>query len=86
MIFIYKITELKFCIPLREYLDMTLAENEASAYTPCSRLHRKLILTTMVLKFFTNYSLNDGHSENRKINIFFKITVRALFAWRGSYN
>ena len=50
MIFIYKITEVKFCISLRKYRDVTLAANEASAYTPCSRPHRKLILTAMVLK------------------------------------
>ena len=51
MIFIYKITEVKFCISLRQYHDVTLVANEASVYTPCSRPHRKLILTAMVLKF-----------------------------------
>ena len=51
MIFIYKITEVKFCILLRKYSDMTLAANEASAYTQCSQPHRKLILTAMQLKF-----------------------------------
>ena len=33
MIFIYKITEVKFCISLRKYRDMTLVAYEASAYT-----------------------------------------------------
>ena len=51
MICIYKITEVKFCISLRKYRDVTLAANEASAYTQCSQPHRKLILTDIVLKF-----------------------------------
>ena len=51
MIFIYKITEVKFCISLRKYRDVTLVGNEASAYTQCSQPHRKLILTAMQLKF-----------------------------------
>ena len=51
MIFIYKITEVKFCIPLRKYRDVTLAANETSAFTPCSQPHRKLILSAMLLKF-----------------------------------
>ena len=51
MIVIYKITEVKFCILLRKYRNVTLAANDASAYTPCSQPHRKLILRAMVLKF-----------------------------------
>ena len=51
MIFIYKITEVKFCISLRKYGNVTLAANEASAYTQCSQPHRKLILAAMLLKF-----------------------------------
>ena len=51
MIFLYKITEVKFCISLRKYRHVTLAANQASAYTPCSQPHRKLILTTTLLKF-----------------------------------
>ena len=51
MIFTYKIKEVKLCISLRKYRDMTLAANEASAYTQCSQPHRKLILTAMQLKF-----------------------------------
>ena len=50
MIFIYKITEVKFCISLRKYRDVTLAANEASAYTPFSRPYKKLILTAILLK------------------------------------
>ena len=55
MIFIYKITEVKFCISLRKYRDVTLAANEPSAYTQCSQAHRKLILTAMQLKFSQIY-------------------------------
>ena len=33
MIFIYKITEVKFCISVRKYSDLSLAVNDASAYT-----------------------------------------------------
>ena len=51
MIFIYKITVVKFCISLRKYRDVTLAANETSAYTQCSQPHRKLILTAIQLKF-----------------------------------
>ena len=51
MIFIYKITEVKFNILLRKYRDVTIAANEASAYTQCSQPPRKLILTAMLLKF-----------------------------------
>ena len=51
MIFIYKITEVKFCISLRKYRDETLAVNEDSAYTQCSQPYSKLILTAMLLKF-----------------------------------
>ena len=55
MIFIYKITEGKFCISLHIYRDVTLAANEASAYTQYSQPHRKLILTAMQLKFTQIY-------------------------------
>ena len=51
MIFIYKITEVQFCISLRKYRDVTLAANEASVYTQCSQPYRKLILTAILLKF-----------------------------------
>ena len=51
MILICKITEVKFCISLRKHVDVTLFANEASAYTQCLQPHRKLILTTMLLKF-----------------------------------
>ena len=49
--FIYKITGVKFCMPLRLSHDVTLAANAAVAYTPCSRPNRKLILTAILLKF-----------------------------------
>ena len=51
MIFIYKTTEVKFCISLRKYRDVTITTNEASAYAVCSQPHRKLIVTAMRLKF-----------------------------------
>ena len=33
MMFIYKITEVKFYVSLREHHDITLTENDAAAYT-----------------------------------------------------
>ena len=33
-------------MPLCEYHNVTLVANDAAAYTPCSRPHRKLMLTT----------------------------------------
>ena len=42
--FIYKITEVKICVSLREHHDVTFAENDAAAYTPCLRPNRKLTL------------------------------------------
>ena len=35
MMFMYKIIEVKSCMSLREYRDVTLAVNDAAAYTPC---------------------------------------------------
>ena len=49
--FIYKITEVNFCMSLRKYNDATLVANELSAYTPCLRPKRRLILTGFLLKF-----------------------------------
>ena len=54
MMFIYKITEVKFCIMLRKYHDVTLAANEASAYTHCSQPHRKLNFDSYATQIFTN--------------------------------
>ena len=51
MMFIYKIIEVTNCVSLREYFDVTFAENDAAAYTPCLGPHRKLILTAILLKF-----------------------------------
>ena len=50
MMFIYKITEVKFCITLRKYHDVTITANDTAAYTQCLRHHKKLILTTILLK------------------------------------
>ena len=51
MKFIYKITEEKMSMSLREHHDVIFAEMDAAAYTPCLGLHRKLILTAILLKF-----------------------------------
>ena len=48
---ICKVTEVRFCMSVRKYHDITLAENETGAYTPCLRPHKKLILTAIHLKF-----------------------------------
>ena len=36
---------------LRKNHDVTFAANDAVAYTPCSRPHRKMGLTAILLKF-----------------------------------
>ena len=51
LMFLYKITEVKFCMSLGKYHDMTLAANNAVAYTPCLGPYKKLILTAVLLKF-----------------------------------
>ena len=51
MMVIYNITEVEFCKSLCKYYDVTLAENAAAAYKQCFRLHIKLILTAILLKF-----------------------------------
>ena len=50
MMFINKITDVKLCMSLRQYRDVTLTANDAATYTPCLRLHRKLVLTAILLK------------------------------------
>ena len=49
--FIYKITEVKFCVSLRKHHDVTFVEKDAAAYTPCFGPHRRLIVTDILLKF-----------------------------------
>ena len=53
MMFICNLTKVKICVALREHHDVTFAENDAAAYTPCLHVgpHRKLILTVILLKF-----------------------------------
>ena len=51
MMFIDEITEVIFCLLLRKYHNVTLARNDAAAYTLCLRSHKKLILTAIDLKF-----------------------------------
>ena len=84
MIFIFKITEVKFCISLRKYPDVSLLQmrhlHVHNVHNPTESLFWQLFNSN-----FHKLILNDGHSENRIINILFKITLRALFAWRGSY-
>ena len=50
MILIYKITEVKMFVSLREHHYVPFAENGAAAYTPCLLPHGKLILTAILLK------------------------------------
>ena len=50
MMFIYELIEVKFCMSLRKYHDVTIAANDAAAYTQCFRPHRKLIFTAILLK------------------------------------
>ena len=40
---------------VREHHDVTFAENDPAAYTPCLGPHRKLILTVILLKFSQTY-------------------------------
>ena len=54
MILMYKITEVKMCVSLREHHDVTFTENDAAAYTPCLWPHRKLILTAILLNVSQN--------------------------------
>ena len=39
------------CCYVCKYHKVTLAENDAAAYTPCVQPHRKLIVTAILLKF-----------------------------------
>ena len=79
MIFIYKITEVKVCISLRKYQDVTLAANDAALYTTCFRPHRKLIFTAILLKIL-HINLKIIYIQKiEKISILIKITLRALF-------
>ena len=48
--FIYKITEVRFCMSLRKYHDVSVAANDDTAYTQSLQPHRKLILTAILLK------------------------------------
>ena len=54
MLFIYKITAVKLCMSLRKDHEVTLAANDAAAYTPCLQTHRKLFDSYM-------YPTNTGH-------------------------
>ena len=46
---IKKITAVKFCMSLHKHHDITLATNDAAAYTLCLRTHSKLILSAILL-------------------------------------
>ena len=50
MMLSYKIMEVKLCMLLPEHHDVTFAENDAVAYTPCLGPHRKLILLAILVK------------------------------------
>ena len=47
---IFKITEVKFCMSLRIYHDVTLSAKDAVAFTPYLRPNRKLNWTVILLK------------------------------------
>ena len=57
-----KFEEVKFCISVRKYHDVTLPENDAAVYTPCSLSHRRHILTPtcILLKFLQINIFDDG--------------------------
>ena len=78
MMFIYKITEVKLYMSLREHHDVTFAENGTAACMPCLGPHRKLNLTAILLKF-SQTNLKIMHIQN-KINNLIENTLRALFA------
>ena len=71
MMFIKKITAVKFCISLSIYHGVILAVNDTATYTPCLRPHTELILTVILLKI----ACSNVNSDNRKMNIFIKITL-----------
>ena len=50
--FIHKITEVQLCMSLRKYHDVSVAANDDTAYTQSLRPHRKLTLTTILLKIY----------------------------------
>ena len=58
-IFISKITEVKSCMSLLEYHDVTLVANNATAYTPILWQNKKLILIAIVL-FYNSIVTEKG--------------------------
>ena len=50
MMLIYDITEVTFCMSLSKYHDEPLVAKDVFAYKPCSRAHKKFILTANLLK------------------------------------
>ena len=69
---------------LRNYHDLTLTANDATAYTPFWRPHRRLwqrLWQRFYLKFYKrNYKIMCLQKKE-KINIMIHVTLRALFAW-----
>ena len=59
---------------LRKYHDITIAINDAAPYTPCLESYKNLISTAIPLKI-SQINLKIMHIQNRKINIFIKITL-----------
>ena len=70
--FIYKLTEVKFCMSVRKYHDVTLTANDAASciYTMFTNPY-KVFFDSYVTKIFTNQSF-DEHLESQKINILIK--------------
>ena len=56
MIFIYKITEVKFCMSLRNYHNANLTANDAAAYSDDSLIRTRLFLVDIAgLTSFPDY-------------------------------
>ena len=45
--FIFKIIEVDFLVPMRKYHNMTIAINDAAPYIPCLESHKNFILTAI---------------------------------------
>ena len=49
MKFLNQITAVRFCMSFRKYREVTISVNYAAVYTLYLRLHKKLILTAILL-------------------------------------
>ena len=81
MMFVYKIAEVKICVSLREHHDITFAENGTAAYMPCLEFHRKLNLTSILLKFSQIQSHGKMQADCIILCLFIK-NVRFCYSFR----